>query len=1653
MSDFELPTDEKLRVNPALEDFEVEPAIPPLPVESDFEMRAQEIIDRSPVPEQTKKILEQATAIHGVTKLSWDDAFNKAGILAMTKEPQAKKLGQAITDRWKAEQLSIRIGQKGQALMKAYQQADEVEIAQFTKDYDALAGQLPGYEDIAPAYPPGIWGAALGFGRRMLTGATGLVGQQVELIAGERQTERMGEAMESGKLSALAAFAFDETLQTIKGIGEVEAGAAFMDMVKMGVDPGIADRFAKPIGVINNILEFAELATFVKMFPGADEVISKATSGLLRKVLLGPVLKNTALRLTAKLATGVAQELAQEVAQEATTFYGENWAVAVNNATKGTALEGNKDFIDRAKAVVYDFLPGVLALGAIPIGFQAIKKGEGAKATAKPMVAPTPMETVRADVAKAVETETPNVEAARATLNVAETAKAMEIAQAEVLTPQMVNEAVELAGMQETVEEKTLFHPEESLDTLEDMKQDLSETKVVDQEGKPLVVYHGTRSYGFTQFNTDDGVFFTANKGMAEGYTEERRSQEVRKGRKQKAVKGIYAAYLNIRKPLDFSHYSAEEKIFDGTAGYLGNQERTAGKIAVLLGEVSPEKALQALEKIGYNQEVFKNLYNSDPFRYIAMEVFRIPYDTRFGGSTAHNLLSAHRYEVVGGEAIFQERVDTQVKGLLEELGFDGIIFNDTSVGTLGAHESAKTYVAFSPDQILLSPGEQTIAPQENIRAAVESGKWIDDIALSHFHEESWTKSEIARREDLRELASYLADTGLATSFDAFVAAAKEIEVTPQSIEYYQGIWDTTAKAEVELDETREVSVDARIDATIAAEEKQQTQRVPVTDRLLGDLEKTPMWRPDLEKVSDVLTAKEVPVTVVEGEELNAAQIANELGQNKKRLVQRMTHDFLKPPSAGIGHVAIQQIRALQEPYTTKETKSLNKARKALTTWQTAHPGQALISEAQAIMNRKGIKDLPVGELINLYRQSRDIRKQSTTETKAQREATKARRVQKYSDLLGEMPGGVAVERFRDYASTATQEKEKKLKRKGIVLSNIEHPLRLFKAMGPAWERILWDDVTKWQGEAVNRKKAKSLAIKELFNRTGTTTTEMLRKLPGTQYFVDDLMYYYGQFKDPDGRKAILYGNDENETTITRLFAELPQKYKDFMDGLLEINDDYSEVEKVKIEQTGEVGPKVSSYLPIHRGDDFALSYAGELSMDTTARIQAHRSGQESGFTKQRVHYREGTSQPRVRTDLLNIIMEQLEGESNYVAGEEWARDIDWLFSGRSKESKKLLEAVKQKDGVPRVTFLRDYVRAVVNPKSFNGVKFEGLLSRGFRNLNDAQLMYKLGSAGIQIEGPFRTLSQLNLKQWHYLAVGLWEATVHAKEAAEFVYQKEPAMQMIAEGQAIDPAISEGKVLQHSQTEIGLRLQKIHQGMRKGGYFLLQVMAKWTVMSEWISIYYANRVKLGEEAAIKAASDGVYLNQPSGELSKAPRMYWISKSNVFLAFLQRFSRASNQMAQMMTIDMWRELKAGHPGKMLGIIMSFAFGAFLMGLRRRKRFPKDARELLEDGIAGATDALGAGTMGAASAVVAGATGGFGVGEIKPFETFRRAGAIGKDIFYGNVSAKEVWRLINLVMQVTGLPSPAAENLVRTAYDFEEQGFHFDPIELFGRRPKE
>lgn len=79
-------------------------------------------------------------------------------------------------------------------------------------------------------------------------------------------------------------------------------------------------------------------------------------------------------------------------------------------------------------------------------------------------------------------------------------------------------------------------------------------SKVVDADGKPLVVYHGSERAGFSEFgDSKTGTFFTRSRLMASVYAGSR--NEATPGVKSP---GVYETYLKIEKPLEVNWNGAE---------------------------------------------------------------------------------------------------------------------------------------------------------------------------------------------------------------------------------------------------------------------------------------------------------------------------------------------------------------------------------------------------------------------------------------------------------------------------------------------------------------------------------------------------------------------------------------------------------------------------------------------------------------------------------------------------------------------------------------------------------------------------------------------------------------------------------------------------------------------------------------------------------------------------------------------------------------------------------------------------------------------------------------------------------------------------------------------------------------------------------------
>ena len=99
-------------------------------------------------------------------------------------------------------------------------------------------------------------------------------------------------------------------------------------------------------------------------------------------------------------------------------------------------------------------------------------------------------------------------------------------------------------------------------------------SKVVDKDGKPLEVYHGTKWYGFNEFFTDYGMsWFSTEKDYSKKYTslDGYSEEDIAEGNMKS---GVYGAYLNIKNPIDLGKLDRDHGIldpeFDNIAKQLG---------------------------------------------------------------------------------------------------------------------------------------------------------------------------------------------------------------------------------------------------------------------------------------------------------------------------------------------------------------------------------------------------------------------------------------------------------------------------------------------------------------------------------------------------------------------------------------------------------------------------------------------------------------------------------------------------------------------------------------------------------------------------------------------------------------------------------------------------------------------------------------------------------------------------------------------------------------------------------------------------------------------------------------------------------------------------------------------------------------------------
>ncbi|MBR0096433.1 MAG: hypothetical protein IJP88_04585, partial [Synergistaceae bacterium] len=198
-------------------------------------------------------------------------------------------------------------------------------------------------------------------------------------------------------------------------------------------------------------------------------------------------------------------------------------------------------------------------------------------------------------------------------------------------------------------------------------------SKVVDKDGQPLVVWHGTEQGGFSEFRTGGklvakgtGAWFTSNRENASTYSGVLNSLETynRDGRiYAKAGASNYPVYLNIRNPY----------VVDG-----------AGRPWSNLGDlhIYDEETGTVITKKNDNTYFINK---GDAYDYIEAEL----------GDKYHD-----RYSIRGNE-VSTNKITADVRNGKYGDNYDGVIFkNIVDFGGTGYNGVSDVFVVFNPEQI-----------------------------------------------------------------------------------------------------------------------------------------------------------------------------------------------------------------------------------------------------------------------------------------------------------------------------------------------------------------------------------------------------------------------------------------------------------------------------------------------------------------------------------------------------------------------------------------------------------------------------------------------------------------------------------------------------------------------------------------------------------------------------------------------------------------------------------------------------------------------------------------------------------------------------------------------------------------------------------------
>ncbi|HIV09109.1 MAG TPA: hypothetical protein IAC79_03230, partial [Candidatus Spyradenecus faecavium] len=288
-------------------------------------------------------------------------------------------------------------------------------------------------------------------------------------------------------------------------------------------------------------------------------------------------------------------------------------------------------------------------------------------------------------------------------------------------------------------------------------------SKVVDENGEPLVVYHGSENAGFTVFDSDYwdedtiGNFASSEEDIAGTYSGT--SLLIRSDMGQGKRQGNYALFLNIRNPLivDAQGNYWDEIPPENRDDYVGAGELTDEQLETLAERAGVDEELERDEDGELTWQGRNDLVESVESAY-AQDVY--DSDGWPTGETESPIFNSETLEATSEHRIADSTRKIANRALKDGTGYDGVIFRD--IVDIGPH--SRPFFRRESDVFVTKDGQQLKSATDNkgtfdpmnpdIRLSVGSrmGKWEADPGFAAVR-----PAEVGRQ---RRAGAYYPDIG-----------------------------------------------------------------------------------------------------------------------------------------------------------------------------------------------------------------------------------------------------------------------------------------------------------------------------------------------------------------------------------------------------------------------------------------------------------------------------------------------------------------------------------------------------------------------------------------------------------------------------------------------------------------------------------------------------------------------------------------------------------------------------------------------------------------------------------------------------------------------------------------------------------------------------